>query len=639
MQSPLSILQKYWHHTAFRGTQEAIIQSVLDGNDTLALLPTGGGKSICFQIPALLKDGLCIVITPLIALMKDQVQNLTRKGIPALHIHSGMTQYEVRQTLLEAIYGDCKFLYLSPERLETRVFKEYLPAIHVSLIAVDEAHCISQWGYDFRPSYLRIAQVRNDIGYGVPVLALTASATLQVQNDILDKLQFTGRHIFRQSFERPNISYSVFKCDSKVNKLTEILHNVPGSGIVYCKSRKQTKEVAQLLSHHNIISGFYHAGLSQQERNYKQQQWVENHIRIMVCTNAFGMGIDKPDVRTVVHYDAPECLENYYQEAGRAGRDGKRAFAVLLYQVKDADELKALPDARFPSISQIRNIYQHLSDFLEIPVGIGENMYYDFDMKIFITNFHLDVSLVSHALKALEQEGFITFHENIFLPSRLGFTTDKYTIDEFEKNHSDLEPVIKCLLRTYPDIFDNTVSVFEKQIAQLLKIHDDVVREQLRRLQAFGIIEYMPQKETPQVHFLCNRAPAKYLTINNEAYLQRRQQFTNRVEKLLDYVMLEHHCRSGFIASYFGDDKVNGCGVCDNCLHQKSLHISDEEFAGITRHILKHIPETGIDINHLKQAVSNIHRNKFWKVLNYLQQERKVKSKDGMIHLNGDLGK
>lgn len=631
MQSPLSILQQYWQHTAFRGGQEAIIQSILDGNDTLALLPTGGGKSICFQVPALLKDGLCIVITPLIALMKDQVQNLAKKGIAALYIHSGMTQYEVRKTLLEAVYSDCKFLYVSPERLETKLFKEYLHALNINLIAVDEAHCISQWGYDFRPSYLRIAQLRDSIEHDVPVLALTASATTQVQDDIVDKLKFSGKHIFRQSFERPNISYSVFNCDSKINKLIEILHKVEGSSIVYCKSRKQTKEAAQLLSYQNISADFYHAGLMQAERSSKQQQWMDNKTRVIVCTNAFGMGIDKPDVRTVIHFDVPDCLENYYQEAGRAGRDGKRAFAVLLCLTKDTDELKALPGARFPSVQQLKEVYQHLSDFLEIPVGSGEGLYYNFDIKKFITNFHLDASLTVHALKALEQEGFITFHESIFLPSKICFTTDKYVIDEFEKSHPHLEPIIKCLLRTYTDIFDHATSVFEKQIAQLIKVHDDVVKEQLNQLQSYGIIEYKAQKETPQIHFLCNRAPAKYLNINNEAYLQRRQQYTNRVEKMQDYITLQPQCRSRFIAAYFDDGKAGNCGVCDNCLQQKSLYISEEEFEQIAQQLMQQIPAAGININQLKMALQNINRNKFWKVLNYLQQERKVKSLDGII--------
>ena len=633
MQSPLSILQTYWHHAAFRGEQEAIIQSVLNGNDTLALLPTGGGKSICFQIPALLKEGICIVVTPLIALMKDQVQNLAVKDIPALHIHSGMTPYEVRQTMLQAVYGDYKFLYLSPERLESSLFKEYLHALTISLIAVDEAHCISQWGYDFRPPYLRIAALRNSIDYDVPVLALTASATPQVQQDITDKLAFTGNQIFRQSFARPNISYSVFKSDSKINKLIEILHRVQGSSIVYCKSRKATREVARLLSYQNISANWYHAGLTQAERSEKQQRWINNNTRVMVCTNAFGMGIDKPDVRTVVHFDAPDCLENYYQEAGRAGRDGRRAFAVLLYAAKDETELKALPGARFPDIDRIKEVYGHLADFLKIPVGGGEDTYFDFDMKIFITNFRLDASLAMNALKALESEGYITFHENIFLPSQLSFTTDKHAIYEFELNHPQLEPLIKCLLRTYAEVFDNTVSISEKTMARLLQVHDDVVKEQLQQLQAFGMVAYQPQKETPQIYFRYNRASFRYLQINAKFYLERRQLYTNRVEKMLDYITLQPHCRSRFTAQYFGDAEAENCGVCDNCLQQKSLHISEEEFSSITNHILQQIPQVGININHLKMASGNIHKNKFWKVLNYLQQERKVKSLNGIIHV------
>lgn len=633
MQSPLSILQTYWHHSAFRGEQEAIIWSVLDGNDTLALLPTGGGKSICFQIPALLKEGLCIVITPLIALMKDQVQNLAKKGIRALAIYSGMTQYEVRQTLLDAVYGDCKFLYISPERLETNLFNEYLHAININLIAVDEAHCISQWGYDFRPPYLRIAQLRDNLDYDVPVLALTASATQQVQDDIFDKLKFSGRHIFHQSFERPNLSYSAFKCDSKINKLIEILHKVQGCSIVYCRSRKRTKEVTQLLSYQNISSDYYHAGLTQEERNSKQQQWMDNDIRVIVCTNAFGMGIDKPDVRTVIHFDVPECLENYYQEAGRAGRDGKRAFAVLLYHTKDVEELKTLPAARFPSVTQIKEVYQHLSDFLEIPVGSGEDMYYDFDIKTFLANFHLDASVAMYALKALESEGYITFHENIFLPSKICFTTDKYGLDDFERSHPAWEPIIKYLLRTYADIFDNEVSIHERQLAQLLKVHDDVVKEQLIQLRSFGILKYKPQKDTPQIHYLCNRASSKYLNINNETYLQRRREYTSRVEAMIDYTLLEHQCRSCLLAAYFGDQEAKDCGVCDNCLQQKSLYLTDEEFTSIRQHLLSQITSSGINISHLKLSANHIHRNKFWKVLNYLQQERKVKSVDGIISL------
>lgn len=633
MQSPLSILQKYWQHTAFRGKQEAIIQSVLEGKDTLALLPTGGGKSICYQIPALLKEGICIVISPLIALMKDQVSNLEQRGIPALAIHSGMTQFEVKQTLQKAAYGDCKFLYVSPERLETNLFKEYLPALHINLLAVDEAHCISQWGYDFRPPYLRIIQLKNNLHYEVPVLALTASATPIVQQDIIEKLQLEHPTVFRQPFTRPNISYSVFKVDSKVNKLLEILQRVPGSSIVYCKTRRQTKDIAKLLNSYNIAADCYHAGLTQEERSNRQQAWIDNCLRVMVCTNAFGMGIDKPDVRTVIHFDVPDCLENYYQEAGRAGRDGKRAYAVLLYHSKDENELNALPQLRFPTVEAIKNVYQHLCDFLEIPVGIGEENYYDFDLKTFVANFKLDIHLVIASIKALEQEGYITFNESIFLPAQIGFTADRFLLDEFEKSHPQYEPVIKCLLRTYEGIYDNRVSISEKQIARLSGTREEVIRQQLQQLQAFGVIEYLTQKETPQIHFLHSRASAKYLIINYKAYSRRKEEYSYRVMQMLQYLHLENSCRSNFIGSYFGDDENAACGLCDNCIAQKSMHISEEEFGRITMHILQNIPSDGINIRQLKTVSAGINKNKFWKVLNYLQQERKIKSIDGIVQL------
>ncbi|MBV9989051.1 MAG: ATP-dependent DNA helicase RecQ, partial [Chitinophagaceae bacterium] len=383
MISPSSILKKYWGYDEFRPLQEDIIESVLAGRDTLALLPTGGGKSICFQVPALIKEGLCLVISPLIALMQDQVDNLLARNIPAAVIHSGLSYFEVKKILQSGTQGDYRFLYLSPERLETKLFKEYLPALSVDLVVVDEAHCISQWGYDFRPPYLRIAALREELP-DTTLIALTASATPAVQEDIMQKLLFRQPNIFRQSFERPNISYSVFSVDSKINKLIDILNKVPGSSIVYCGSRKQTKELAQLLGLHSIAADFYHAGLPQELRNSKQQSWIANKTRVIVCTNAFGMGIDKPDVRTVIHFDAPDCLENYYQEAGRAGRDGKKSFAVLLYQHADKEALENLPARRFPPIAEIKKIYQSLADYLQVPVGSGEGQYYDFDLLNFV---------------------------------------------------------------------------------------------------------------------------------------------------------------------------------------------------------------------------------------------------------------
>ena len=423
-------------------------------------MPTGGGKSLCYQVPALAKEGLCLVISPLIALMKDQVENLRRKNITAFAIYSGMSRAEVINTLKVATNSNCKFLYVSPERLETNLFKEYLPGMNINLVAVDEAHCISQWGYDFRPPYLRIAALREELK-DVPVLALTASATKEVQDDICEKLQFKEKNIFRQSFERKNLSYSVFKVDSKINKVIEILNKVQGSAIVYCKSRKRTKEIAELLQLQNIVADFYHAGLPQEERNKRQEDWIKNKTRVIVCTNAFGMGIDKPDVRSVVHADVPDCLENYYQEAGRAGRDGEKSFAVLLYDDNDITELEGLADIRYPSLDDIKNVYQSVANYLQIPAGSGEGNYFDFDINDFVKKFKLNTHTAIYSLKALEQDNWLSLNEQVFLPSKIKFTTTKEALYDFERSHPELEPAIKALLRGYEGIFDFPTSISE----------------------------------------------------------------------------------------------------------------------------------------------------------------------------------
>ena len=458
MTSPHQILKEFWGYDNFRPLQEDIIKAVLDGKDTLALMPTGGGKSLCYQVPALAQDGLCLVISPLIALMKDQVENLRRKNITAFAIYSGMTRKEVINTFKVASESNCKFLYVSPERLETSLFKEYLPGLGINLIAVDEAHCISQWGYDFRPPYLRIAALREELP-GIPILALTASATPDVQNDICEKLAFKNYQVFRQSFERPNLSYSTFKVDSKINKIIEIVRRVQGSSIIYCKSRKRTKEISELLQLQNISSDFYHAGLLQDVRNRKQEDWIHNKTRIIVCTNAFGMGIDKPDVRTVIHADVPDCLENYYQEAGRAGRDGKISYAVLLFDERDIHELEGMASLRFPALEDIRNIYQAVANYLQIPTGAGEGQYYDFDISDFLKKFKQVSHTTLYSLKALEQEGWLAFNEQVFLPSSVMFAVNKNSLYEFEKTNPGLEPCIKTLLRAYEGIFDQPTSI------------------------------------------------------------------------------------------------------------------------------------------------------------------------------------
>ncbi len=623
MDKPLTILRHYWHHSSFRPMQEEIIHAVLEKKDTLALLPTGGGKSVCFQVPVLLMEGMCIVVSPLIALMTDQAASLEKKGIPVAALHSGLSTAEVRQVLEKAAAGEYKFLYLSPERLETAVFKEYLPALAVCLIAVDEAHCISQWGYDFRPPYLRIAALRDELR-GVPVLALTASATPQVQDDIIDKLQLKNAAVFRQSFERPALSYSVFETDSKINKLQEILKAVPGSALVYCSSRRQTKEVARLLNLQQLSAGFYHAGLTQEERSQRQQSWIAGETRIMVCTNAFGMGIDKADVRVVVHYDAPDCLENYYQEAGRAGRDGQKAYAVLLYQQQDITDLQQLPDIRYPSVKEIRLVYQSLADYLHIPVGSGKGLYYDFDLNEFVTNFRLDVHLVMNAIKVLEQEGHLSFNENIFLPAQAGFIAGRTQLEQFEQTFPALEPVIKCLLRTYEGIFSNRVAVFEKQIARLCRMPVEQVIQQLQQLSAYGIIEYLPQKDTPQLYYLLSRAPAAHLDINHEQYLLRKEQYRQRVEIMLQYLALPQQCRSRFIAAYFGDTAVPDCGICDNCLQKKNGRLSVAEFKQIEQQIYSMVKMQTITVKELVSRLQPFNKDKSWEVINFLLSERKI---------------
>jgi len=637
------ILKEYWGYDSFRPLQEDIINAVLDGKDALALLPTGGGKSICFQVPAMAKEGLCLVISPLIALMKDQVENLKQKGIPALAIYSGMNFLEIKKTLQNAAYGNYKFLYVSPERLETNLFLEFLPAMNINLLAVDEAHCISQWGYDFRPPYMRIANLR-ELLPKVPVLALTASATKIVQDDICDKLhpphppkgglKAHEWKRFQQSFERKNLSYSVFNVPSKQNKLLEILKNVPGTAIVYCKSRKHTREIADLLRLNNINADYYHAGLNNEERNRKQESWITNKTRVIVSTNAFGMGIDKPDVRAVVHYDVPDCLENYYQEAGRAGRDGKRAYAVLLYNNKELENLIEQTNIRFPKEEEIRQAYIAIMNHLQIPAGSGEGMSYDFDIATFSTAFKINILTATYAIKALEQEDILSFNEVFFKPSTVVFTSNREELTDFEKQQPVLEPLLKGLLRSYEGIFDFPATVYESKLAKFIQSEAEVVKKELKKLNEYGIISYSAQKDKPQITILQNRMYNDNYHINTVDYLNRKQTFEERVKAMISYVKKASGCRSQHIANYFTDVKINACGICDNCINEKVIYISADEFSKISDQIITLIKVSPVSVNEIIGSHKGIKKEKVWRVIDYLQSENKIKTdKEGNISL------
>ena len=627
---PVDVLKQYWGFESFRPRQEEIIDSILHGKDTLALLPTGGGKSICFQVPTLAMGGLCLVISPLVALMKDQVHQLRRRGITAIAIYSGMSRKELTAAFRLAAESNCRFLYVSPERLETDLFREWLPALKPVLIAVDEAHCVSQWGYDFRPPYLRIAAIREELP-GIPVLALTASATPLIQTDICDKLKMADAAIFTQSFLRPNLSYSAQASGSINNKMLEIYRRLPGSAIIYCRNRRRTKEISDLLKLHGIKSDYYHAGLLSEERSVKQDLWMKNDIRVIVCTNAFGMGIDKPDVRLVLHVEIPDNLESYYQEAGRAGRDGEKSYAVLLYNEKMKGELKDLHKLQFPPVSHIREVYRGLVHYLQIPLGT-EQVSYDFDFPDFIKRFSFDSKSAQAALQVLEQEDYISLNDPVFKPATFQFTGGREELEQFEADHPELDPLIKTLLRSYSGILDQPVPVFEKMLASLLAWPPEKVKKGLSDLQRFQLAVYSPQKEKPQLFLARSRVGSSDIRIDAKTYAFRKEQFVKRVKAMLAYLDTAG-CRSSSIAGYFGETLPHDCGICDNCVKKQKL--SAAEFQEIYRRLREKTRSVPLTARELFDEFSDIHQEHLRRVIDSIQAENKMTvDEEGIVKIS-----
>ncbi len=569
----LEILKQYWGYESFRPLQEDIINSVLLGRDTLALMPTGGGKSICFQVPALQLAGICIVVSPLIALMKDQVQNLRKKGIEAVAIISGMSHREVDIALDNCVYGKVKFLYIAPERLYNDLVLERIRYMKVGLFAIDEAHCISQWGYDFRPAYLELAKLRR-IHPNTPFLALTATATPRVVDDIQDKLGFVGRQVFQQSFRRDNLAYIVLAEEDKMGRMLRMIHRIGGAGVIYVRNRRETQEVSQFLINHGVPADFYHAGLDTQTRSQKQDSWMENRIRVIVATNAFGMGIDKPDVRFVLHLDLPDSLEAYYQEAGRAGRDGKKAFPVLMFHQADREKLWANFENSFPAISFIQQVYHHLGNYFQLAYGAGQGLSFDFDVVDFCKRYQVDILPTLSALKFLERDGWISVSEAVFIPARFKFEVDYQELYKFQVQSAKYDPLIKLILRTTGGVFDFYASVNEYELAKKLKIAYEKVIDMLQGLQKLELASYLPKTDAPQLTFRQARVDYKHLFIDTAFIAERKRIKEEQIKAMYTYLDTKD-CRSIALQTYFGEKVETPCGVCDLCLtrqHRVDLH-------------------------------------------------------------------
>jgi ATP-dependent DNA helicase RecQ len=623
------ILIKYWGFSEFRPMQDEIIKSIVAGHDTLGLLPTGGGKSITYQVPALAKEGLCLVITPLIALMKDQVENLNQRGIRALAIHSGLSYDEIDVALENAIYGNYKFLYVSPERLTTEIFRVRMGKMNIILVAVDEAHCISQWGYDFRPSYLNIAALRKELT-GIPFLALTATATPDVVDDIQEKLEFKRKNVFKASFERKNLNYTVRESEDKNRYLLKLVQKLPGTGIIYVRSRRKAREIALFLSKHKISCDYYHAGLTHPVRSRKQYEWMTGRTRIVAATNAFGMGIDKPDVRFVIHFDLPSSLEEYFQEAGRAGRDNKPAEAILLYNEADKTGTARRITVNFPELNIIKNIYRALGNFYQIPVGGGKSQVFDFNIAEFASRYNFSIVTIYNSLKILQMEGYLELTEEIYNPSKVKFVMGRDDLYRFQVANADFDAFIKLLLRTYSGIFTEFVTVYEDSLSAKANVKSAVIAEYLKRLDKMGIIRYLQQKKTPVLIYTEERLDIKDLRISKEVYKDRKERFVKRVNRVLDYASGHTKCRSIFLLEYFGEKNASRCGHCDVCLRRNELDLSKYEFDMILEEVKELLKNDKLPLGKLVDAIP-LSEKKTIKVIRWLLDNNKIIEENNLL--------
>ena len=625
MLSPQEILKQYWGYDSFRSKQEDAIHSILDAKDTLTLLPTGGGKSICFQVPALMMEGICVVISPLIALMNDQVTALKAKNIRALAITSGMSFSELDIALDNCIYGNYKFLYLSPERLESDMVQQRLKKMNINLLAVDEAHCISEWGYNFRPSYLKIAEIREITT--APIIALTATATALVVKDIQEKLKFDNENIISTSFYRDELSYVVLKQDDKDSKLIQILNRVKGTSIIYCRTRKETKRIHLLLSEYGITSHYYHAGLDVLERASKQKQWQLNHVRVMVATNAFGMGIDKNDVRLVIHNHLPFSLEAYFQEAGRAGRDRKLAYSILLYNDLDIHNLKKQINDHYPEIEIVRNVYQQIANFLGIAIGDGKHQEFPFHINEFCERYNLNQLQTYNALKLLEKEDYIKLSEAIHQPSRLFIKVTHTELYQFQIANKQYDILLKILLRSYGSLFDNFTKIQENIIAKRAQLSTQEVKDFLTNLKQMDILDYIPQNSSPKLLMLKTRVDSKYISLSKETLETRKANEEAKAALVIKYANNQYQCRSHVLQNYFGEEDNKRCGKCDVCLERNKLNINDQEFEAIMLAIQNLISQNPMHVDDIIMAIVEYREDKMVTVLQFL-------SDNGQIDMN-----